>query len=107
MGDKGAHRPKDVTISVKALAEIQRLVYEVKLFKGEENWLPAIVWMTNEGETTSQGAPSIAFYERHQIPEGLSENIDGLELVFALTQESTPFFEGRVIDCDGSRFVLR
>lgn len=68
-------------------------------------WVAALVWMENEAD--GSGGPGLGFYEREDLQPEWIMNIDGVDLVFALTVQNKIHFEGKVLDFVDDVFQLR
>jgi len=69
--------------------------------------VPAIVWMLHliepDGSWHELGAPGLGMADRGELPIDSIQNLDGMELVFNVTPEQVPLFEGRSIDYSEDR----
>jgi hypothetical protein len=78
---------------------------EVKIGKSV---VPAILWLDsdlNDGAVESQ--PAIGFYDdRTEIEKHITE-IDGIEIVLAISKDDEERFRGKTLDYVNDRFVLR
>jgi hypothetical protein len=79
--------------------------YEAKI---EKDVITAILWLDsnlNDGMVESQ--PVVGFYHDRSEIMGDILTIDGLEIVLAISDEDNFRFQGKTLDYQDNRFVLR
>ena len=70
-------------------------------------WIPAICWLatlvgSGDSEIEREG-PGIAAYEADQAPKDAVRNVDGIDLIFALTPQNRVFFDNKTLHFERGR----
>src|ERR1700722_4208471 len=79
--------------------------YEAKV---EKEAIAALIWLDsdlNNGIVKSQ--PVIGFYHDRSEIEGDISIVDGLQIVLAIPEHDKVHFQGRTLDYENDRFLLR
>jgi hypothetical protein len=96
--------PANFRVSAAAKQKIQKELEAVAV-ASPANWVVALVWMVNEADGAA--GPGLGFYERQDIQPEWIVNLDGVDLVFALTVQNKVHFEGKVLDFVDDVLLLR
>jgi hypothetical protein len=80
--------------------------YEAKI---QKKAIPAIIWLNSECNTglTLDSQPVIGFYHDRSEIEREIRIIDGLEVVLAIPDNQNARFQGKLLDYENDRFLLR
>jgi hypothetical protein len=100
-----ADAPMVITDQARRRILFLKAQYEARIGK---DMIVAIVWIDsalNNGLVESQ--PAIGFYDDRSVIEKDITIIDGLEIVLATSEEDRVRFQGKTLDHQNARFLVR
>jgi hypothetical protein len=96
------------SIAERAKEKISQLTNEFRARSGKDGGVVAICWIDsklNNGRIESQ--PTVGFYDKRSEVEDDISVVDGLEFVFAVSEEDKVHFSGKTLDYENNRFLVR
>jgi hypothetical protein len=89
--------PINFTLSDRAVERIRQVLQKVRDEKGIDP-VASVVWLSPDGTWGDFNVPHIGIYERKQLPVDAIQVVNGLELVFNVSEEIARKFDGQLID---------
>jgi hypothetical protein len=95
-----------ITESAKRRIILVTKQYEAKI---QKKAIPAIIWLNSDWNPglTLDSQPVIGFYHDRSEIEGEIRIVDGLEVVLAIPDVQNARFQGKLLDYEDGRFLLR
>jgi hypothetical protein len=100
----GSIVPRNFVLDLSAKKGIQECL---DMLDHTKAWIPAICWLVTqtgpEDHETEREGPGFAAYEADQAPRNEVRNVDGIDLIFALTPQNRVFFDNKALHFERRR----